>query len=112
MFLLTAIKTDKEIERPAEPEPEQRSGRRRRRRNKPPTHVYQFAVLCVDRNTGKEVWRTVVNEECPHEAMHSTSTYASLSPVTDGTHVWASFGSRGTYCLTMDGKVVWGSRSR
>lgn len=107
MFLLTAIKTDKQVERAAEPEPEQRGNRRRRRRNRPPTHVYQFAVLCIDRNSGEEIWRTVVNEECPHEGMHSTSTYASLSPVTDGTHVWASFGSRGTYCLTMDGKVVW-----
>src|SRR5207245_71405 len=29
------------------------------------------------------------------------------SPITDGKHVIAFFGSRGLYCYTMDGQLVW-----
>src|ERR1035438_6826305 len=32
-----------------------------------PTEVYQFAVLCLDRQTGKVLWQTVAREEVPHE---------------------------------------------
>ena len=46
-------------------------------------------------------------EATPHEGTHYTGTQASYSPVTDGKHVWVSFGSRGLYALDMDGKVLW-----
>jgi len=48
-----------------------------------------------------------VREELPHEPGHTTASQASASPVTDGEHIFASFGSRGLYCLDLDGKVVW-----
>ena len=32
---------------------------------------------------------------------------ASASPVTDGKHLYAFFGSYGLYCLDFDGEVVW-----
>ncbi|MDE0556157.1 MAG: PQQ-binding-like beta-propeller repeat protein, partial [Candidatus Poribacteria bacterium] len=35
------------------------------------------------------------------------ATYASNSPVTDGEFVYAYFGSRGLYCVDMDGNVQW-----
>ena len=34
-------------------------------------------------------------------------SFASNSPVTDGKHVYAFFGSRGVYCYDLDGKLVW-----
>ena len=43
----------------------------------------------------------------PHEAGHSTASQASGSPLTDGEHIIAHFGSRGLYCLNMDGEVQW-----
>jgi outer membrane protein assembly factor BamB len=72
-----------------------------------PTQIYQFVVLAYDRSTGKEVWRTVVKEGVPHEGGHTTNSHASASPVTDGEHLFASFGSQGVYCLDMQGNIVW-----
>lgn len=72
-----------------------------------PTEPYEFHVLALDRKTGKQVWRTKVKEETPHEAGHQDATQASCSPITDGKHIYAYFGSRGLYCLDMNGKVKW-----
>lgn len=72
-----------------------------------PTHYFQFVVLAYDRNNGKEVWRSVLNEAVPFEGGHPTNTFASGSPVTDGRHVFVSFGSFGVYCLDLDGNRVW-----
>ncbi len=83
----------------------------RRRGNRPPrvtpTHVYRFTVSAHDLKTGERIWNTVVREEVPHESLHSTASQVSASPVTDGKHIWAFFGSRGLYCLDMKGKVKW-----
>jgi hypothetical protein len=72
-----------------------------------PTSVQEFWVLCVDRNDGSVTWKTKVNEVAPHEGKHSTNSFCSGSPVTDGKHIYASFGSFGLYCLDMEGGVVW-----
>ncbi|MBL8891960.1 MAG: PQQ-binding-like beta-propeller repeat protein [Planctomycetaceae bacterium] len=67
----------------------------------------QFVVLCLDRDSGKEVWRKTMIEAVPHEAGHNTNTFASASLVVDGQRIYANFGSRGFYCLDMQGEVVW-----
>lgn len=72
-----------------------------------PTDKYRFAVLALDRKTGKTVWETTVCEKTPHETVHPDSTQASPSPITDGEHIFAYFGSRGLHCLDMNGKIVW-----
>ena len=43
----------------------------------------------------------------PHEGHHPDGSFASYSPVTDGKHVFAYFGSRGLYCYDMDGNPKW-----
>ncbi|MFN3192598.1 MAG: PQQ-binding-like beta-propeller repeat protein [Aureliella sp.] len=75
--------------------------------NATPDRYFQFAVLAYDKATGREVWKTIVNEAVPHEGGHTTNTHASGSPVTDGNHIYVSFGSYGVYCLDMDGNQVW-----
>src|SRR5262249_20426513 len=73
-----------------------------------PDDIYQFALLCLDRATGRELLRTVLREEVPHEGIFvGNGTYASASPVTDGQRVYAFFGSRGLYCLDMEGHKLW-----
>ena len=73
-----------------------------------PTGVYQFVLLCIDRQTGKTLWQQVAREEVPHEGHHPTDgNFASSSPVTDGQHVFAYFGSRGLHCYDMNGKLQW-----
>jgi outer membrane protein assembly factor BamB len=68
---------------------------------------HQFIVLCLDRKNGQEIWRTVVKEAVPHESGHNTNTFSAASPIVDGKRIFANFGSRGFFCLDMNGKVIW-----
>lgn len=68
---------------------------------------YQFFVTALDRKTGNVQWEKQVAEMLPHEGGHFTASLASNSPVTDGKHVVACFGSRGLYCLDFTGKLLW-----
>jgi outer membrane protein assembly factor BamB len=52
-------------------------------------------------------WQKTVREEVPHQEYTPKNEFASHSPVTDGTHVWASFGSRGVHCYDMAGGHKW-----
>ncbi len=72
-----------------------------------PTNYYQFMVLSYDRKTGIKQWEKTLIEEVPHEGGHRTNTYASSSPTTDGKNIYVDFGSRGIYCLDMQGKLKW-----
>ena len=67
----------------------------------------RFKLLCFDRATGDMRWEQVATEATPHEETHNTNSFASASPCTDGQHVYAHFGSRGIYCYTLDGQLVW-----
>lgn len=69
--------------------------------------AYEFVVLCFDRNTGQQKWKQSATVGKPHEGTHSTNGYASASPCTDGKHVYAQFGSRGLFCYTVQGDLVW-----
>jgi outer membrane protein assembly factor BamB len=73
----------------------------------PVTHRHRFVVLAVDRASGEIVWQTTVREALPHEGGHYTGSLASNSPVTDGTHLFAFFGTHGVYCLDNSGDVLW-----
>ena len=124
VFVLTAIKTDRTADgvaanapedsaKPNEGGGERRGGRPGGRggfggMNNPSfTNFYQFALISYDRQSGKELWRTVATEAVPHEPGHKTNTLAGSSPVTDGKHVFVNFGSRGIFCFDMNGKKVW-----
>jgi len=69
---------------------------------------HKFLVFSFDRQTGKLLWERTARTAVPHESYHQQyGSYASNSPVTDGKHVIAFFGSRGVYCYSLDGKLVW-----
>jgi outer membrane protein assembly factor BamB len=73
----------------------------------PVDHRHQFMVLAVSRADGKVLWRKVLREEWPHEGGHVTGSLASNSPVTDGEQLYIFFGSRGLYCLDLNGELKW-----
>jgi outer membrane protein assembly factor BamB len=73
----------------------------------PVTHRHQFVVLAISRRDGKMLWQKVLREEFPHEGGHTTGSLASNSPVTDGEHLYVFFGSRGLYCLDLNGELQW-----
>ena len=75
--------------------------------NLPVTSRQRFVVLAIDRGNGKVLWQRDVGEALPHEGGHYTASFASHSPVTDGRHVFACFGSYGLFCLDRSGTVVW-----
>lgn len=75
--------------------------------DKPPLPKMAFKLLSFDRATGKPTWDATATIATPHEGTHQTNGFASASPCTDGQHVYAHFGSRGIYCFTMTGDLVW-----
>ncbi len=105
IFLLTAIKTDREEESPPEEESEAPGGNPFRVER--PTHYHKFVVMCLDRESGEVLWEKVAAELVPHEGHHRDHGFASASPVTDGEYLYASFGSRGIYCYDMQGELQW-----
>ena len=69
---------------------------------------HRFEVLAVDRGTGKIAWQRTATIATPHEGYHRVyGSFASNSPVTDGTRVFAFFGSRGLYAYDVNGTPLW-----
>ncbi|MGH9338900.1 MAG: PQQ-binding-like beta-propeller repeat protein [Acidobacteriota bacterium] len=69
---------------------------------------HRFIVLCLDRNSGEVLWERVATVATPHEGYHRRyGSFASNTPVTNGKHVYAFFGSRGLYCYDLAGQLVW-----
>jgi len=99
IFVLSALPTDRLADQAPEPHPDAKTS--------PPKNIYQFVVLCFDRQSGRELWRQVACEAVPHEGRHSTNSYASGSPVTDGERLYVSFGSRGLFCYDLSGQLLW-----
>ncbi len=67
----------------------------------------EFKLLCFDRNDGQLHWQRTATVARPHQGTHETNGFASASPCTDGQYVYAHFGSRGLYCFSMSGELVW-----
>jgi outer membrane protein assembly factor BamB len=122
IFIQTAVATGKKPETPAAKSdsttsaapagvgnqpPGGRPGGGRGPASAAPTEIYQFTLLCLDRQTGKTLWQKIAREEVPHEGHHQDHGFSSFSPVTDGDHVFAYFGSRGLYCYDMKGELRW-----
>jgi outer membrane protein assembly factor BamB len=74
---------------------------------KRPNTEHAFVVLCLDRESGKELWRRTATTKIPHEGAHSDNDFASASPTTDGKHLYCWFGSAGLYCYDLDGNKCW-----
>lgn len=71
-----------------------------------PTHT--FRVHSLDRATGKEVWQREAFVGKPLTKRHFKSSQANATPVTNGTHIVALFGSIGLMvCYDMNGTLVW-----
>jgi outer membrane protein assembly factor BamB len=103
VFLLTTIDTG--VVDPSLPKPEDQP--KRVFGITYPNTAYQFVVLCLDRSTGKELWRSTATEKIPHEGHHKDCDFAPASPTTDGERLYCWFGSAGLYCYDLDGEKLW-----
>jgi len=107
IFLTTAIKTGSPA-KPVSQAADSTGVRRGFGGGSGPQVEHDFAVLCLDRKSGKVLWQRTATTAIPHEGFHSTyGSFASNSPVTDGRHVYAFFGSRGMFCYDLKGNLVW-----
>ena len=67
-------------------------------------------LICVDKNTGKEVWKKTIDPVLPEDSyggMFAEHGYASHTPVSDGEHVFVFFGKTGVLGFDMEGKELW-----
>ncbi len=103
VFLLTSVNTGKVD--PSLPKPEDQP--KRQFGITFPNTTYEFVVLCLDRSTGKELWKKTAIEKVPHQGHHGDNNFASYSPTTDGKKLYAWFGSAGLYCYDLDGELLW-----
>jgi outer membrane protein assembly factor BamB len=70
-------------------------------------YPHTWEVICLDRDTGKEIWRQEAFNGVPKIKRHPKSSHASSTAATDGKHVVAFFGSEGLYCYDFDGNLLW-----
>ncbi len=68
---------------------------------------HSWKLYCLDKKTGKIIWERIAHEGIPKTKRHIKSTFASSTPVTDGTNVIAFFGSEGLFCYDLEGKLNW-----
>jgi outer membrane protein assembly factor BamB len=66
----------------------------------------KLATVCIDRRTGKILWRRAVAVEVI-EKVHQISSPAGPTPATDGERVYVYFGSYGLVCYDLDGNLKW-----
>ena len=105
IFVLTAIETDKQVD------PGEGKQTRAKRSLAPFTmgtsNIFEFVIFAINRSNGQILWQHTAREELPHEGVQKSSSWASCSPVTDGEHVYAYFGSKGLFCYDMQGNLNW-----
>lgn len=66
-----------------------------------------WKVLCLDAASGKVLWSQDAIQGKPRLGTHRDNTYASETPVTDGSKIVAYFGMMGVFCYDLDGKELW-----
>ncbi|MDB4720534.1 PQQ-binding-like beta-propeller repeat protein [Verrucomicrobiales bacterium] len=103
VFVTTAVNTEKVD--PSLPKPEDQP--ERVFGIKHPNTSYQMTVLCIDKKTGKELWRDVARTLVPHEGHHRDASFASASPFCDDKRIYCWFGSGGLFAYSHDGKKLW-----
>ncbi len=72
--------------------------------------VFTRGIVCIDRANGSELWRQLCVRG-PQGKFHRDNSAATPTPVTDGEHVVAWFGTPGLLCTDMTGAVLWQDRS-
>jgi outer membrane protein assembly factor BamB len=105
VFVLTAIETDKIVKDAGSSDKDLPEWRKNE--GSSTNKVHKFVILAINRKDGKVIWEKTAYEAVPNEGTHQEGSWASNSPITDGEHVYAYFGSYGLYCYDMQGNLIW-----
>ncbi|MFN3193799.1 MAG: PQQ-binding-like beta-propeller repeat protein [Aureliella sp.] len=77
-------------------------------RSKPPAEPLSFEVHCLSLTDGNQIWKKQITSRKPPFKIHPSNSYATESPVTDGTNLYAYFAAVGVVaCLDMEGQQIW-----
>ena len=68
---------------------------------------YSWRVLCFDARSGTRLWERTIHEGVPASQRHTLNSFATPTPVTNGTQLVVYLGSEGLFALDMDGRVLW-----
>jgi len=82
-------------------------GRRQGERNRADERV-RFVLTALDRASGRRLWEHTIDAENPLPELHEKHNLASPSPTTDGSRVYAWYGTGQLVAVDMNGKLVWG----
>ncbi|MBL8178874.1 MAG: PQQ-binding-like beta-propeller repeat protein [Bryobacterales bacterium] len=66
-----------------------------------------WVVYCLDKRTGKEVWKQTAHRGAPKVKRHTKATHDNTTLATDGKRLVTFLGSEGLYAYSMDGKLLW-----
>ena len=72
-----------------------------------PTAEHRWMVYAIEFSTGRIRWEREVHRARPATSRHLKNSYASETPVTDGTRVYAYFGNVGLFVFDMNGTPLW-----
>ena len=78
-----------------------------RDRELPEEIVIALHIYCLDLETGNILWEREVYRGQPLGGRHRKNSYASETPVTDGTNVYAYFTHHGLFAFDLEGSPVW-----
>jgi len=67
----------------------------------------KLITLCLDRGSGKVLWRSEATRERTEKFVQGFNTPASPTPVTDGQYVYVFFGDLGLICYDLGGNERW-----
>jgi outer membrane protein assembly factor BamB len=69
---------------------------------------HSWHTYCLDKTSGKIIWDRVSYRGVPEVKRHQKASQANSTPVTDGKHVVALFGSiGGLFCYDFEGNLLW-----
>ena len=68
---------------------------------------HTWMIFALDKRNGRVLWTDNPYEGVPRAKRHVKATQANSTPVTDGHHVVALFGSEGLACYDTKGKLQW-----
>ena len=107
-----AIAKAKEIEEKAAPlERELYREERRMRRNRDDAALRARVDELKKQIADLRKWGGPLADQMKKPSAHDTNGYSSYTPVSDGKHVWACFGTGVVVCYDLEGKRVWHKRT-
>ncbi len=72
-----------------------------------PPGNHRWIVLCLDLGSGELLWQRTAHQGPVASSLHPKNSFASATPVTDGTRVYALFGDIGLFAYDFDGDLIW-----